>query len=310
MKTLFRWMAMMVLVCGQEVLAKNESFVVAVRSQAAKNYERAKAADGSPRRETYVLVNGGLFPGTARDASFDRVSYPDLAGIVAQQLARQNYFLSRTAQEADLLLVLHWGTTAPFGDASMNFQVQEAGDAMAALLSGGGTTLERLTRRFQIRSGEQRDAGGAEPALDTGAAESAMMTLLLNQRQREMLALRNARLLGYLDELNERDGISRWAGAGASFDDLWADLENARYYVVVGAYDFKAAREQRKLVLRWVTRMSIDAQGTSFDRRVAAMIASGGAFFGENSGGLKRRYRPDARVEMGELKTLEMGDTP
>ena len=115
----------------------------------------------------------------------------------------------------------------------------------------------------------------------------------------------NARLLGYSKEINYRDNPSRFAGAGSYYDDLWSDIEEARYYVVVSAYDFHAATHGGKRKLLWATRVSIRAQGNRFDERLKAMLANAGAHFGQETHDLIRQYQTGS-VRMDDLKFISV----
>lgn len=307
-KILFPTIVATFLFVGSAAMAKVRYETVSVVAQAAKEYQRQELPDGSFRPETYVLVNGGMFPGTIRDASFDKVSYPKVAGLLAQQLATQNYFLARKSADADLLIVVHWGLTVPFSDATAVDTMLTAAQAVSAL------NFERNEENRPQTLARNMLQGPASQKYETlhleEAADSAVQLLIMENRYRDMMNERNARLLGYLDEINERNGISRWAGAGTAYDDLVSDIEHPRYYVVIGAYDFPAARKGQKKVLRWVARISIDSQGNSFDERVATMVANAARYFGRNSNGLLRRYQPEYRVDLGETQFLGVAPDP
>lgn len=284
---------------GPGLFAAKDSVVVSVRSQLDPDYRRAKLEDGSYKPETYVLVNGGAYPGTVRDSDIEKVPYPLLAGVVAQRLASKNYFFARKSAEADLMLVIHWGTTIPFSDGVSVDTMLSAAQALNNLELAKGPS-QTLANAMLVGAAPPRIV----PLPEEEAADAAMQRLIMDDRFRDSMNLRNARLLGYLDEMNARDDISRWAGAGSTYDDLKADIEDARYYIVIGAYDFQAAIKEKKKVLRWVTRISIAAQGNDFDERFAAMIDTAAKHFGQDSDGLKRRYLPEGRVDLGELKFI------
>jgi hypothetical protein len=141
--------------------------------------------------------------------------------------------------------------------------------------------------------------------------ESAMIRLMMENRARDQINLPNARLLGYLDEINDADGIQRFAGGGDRFNDLIADIEESRYYIIVSAYDFDQLVNHQKKVLRWQTRVSVRAPGNRFDDSVAAMMKGASKYFGQDSGRLVRGEESKGVVELGDLKFLgEAKDAP
>jgi hypothetical protein len=84
---------------------------------------------------------------------------------------------------------------------------------------------------------------------------------------------------------------------------LFDDLEEPRYYVVVKAYEFRAAVETRESKLLWITRMSVRAKGRDFDESVRPMISRAAHYFGRPTDRLIRDY--NVKVEMGEALVLE-----
>jgi len=286
-------------------LARDDSLVTAVFSSVSNGYTRTKTPDGSFKRETYAISNGGYATGLTRDHSIDEVKFPVSAGLVAQHLARQNYFLAQDAKSADLLLVITWGTTVPFND-NVNRMAQDT--ALAAMNSvasatanakAGGATSDRGADGIQSPAAAEADAARS-------VLEGALFQLQMFNDMRSKANEHNANLLGYMKEINSRNDLSRYAGAGTYYDDLIEDIESERYYVIVTAYDFHAATQEKKRKLLWSTRVSIQMQGNQFDKSLAAMLANASRHFGQDSGHLIRRYQPSTRVDLGELKILGM----
>ena len=278
-------------------LSASDVLTVSVSSAAAKNYRRVKQADGSYQPENYVIANGGQFPGTTRDESFDRITYPQVAGIVAQHLAAQNYFLAPKVRDATLLIAIYWGETIPFNDTNYDRAVNNAAVAInnyQASRPSQPSLAARINGNSALKSGA--DAGG-----DVGAVEFSMAQVEMENRQRDMSNLDNAKLLGYVDAINERREIPPWADVAGLVREMESDVEESRYYVVVAAYDFTAMKERNRKELRWVTRISVGSQGNAFNERIAQMVASAADSFGQR-GGLRRRHFGDAKVILGETK--------
>jgi hypothetical protein len=87
--------------------------------------------------------------------------------------------------------------------------------------------------------------------------------------QREMIALLGGQTLGMLDLDFEREAVIQGA-------------EDDRYFVLVSAYDFAAARQHKKVLL-WQARMSTPSGGVTMAEVIPTLIASGGPQFGHES---------------------------
>lgn len=290
---------------GAALQGDDNALTTAVYAQVGNGYKREKLPDGRFKPEYYAIANGGMLPGTTRDATVDRMPYPKMAGLMAQFLARQNYFLAKDKKQAQLLIVLHWGTTIPFNDANYVAGVNQAGESFARMqeLGGGQGATPEGAGPFGTTEGAAARAAEAD-------FEQRMMMMLNENDARDRANEHNARLLGYLREINEHNGIQRWAGGGTYFDDLRADIEEQRYYVVVSAYDFREATEKNALKLKWVTRVSVRSPGHAFDKQAAALLASAHRYFGQESGRLVRQYTPEGRVEIGETEVLGVASDP
>jgi hypothetical protein len=287
--------------------ASQDSLVTAVFSSARRDYVRPKLPDGSFQVETYVVGNGGYGPGVGLNPSIDAVPFPVIVRQMATYLARRNYFPARDANAADLLLVISWGTTHPFGDGTYRNGLDGLSTAMN-LVNG----LNLKQSQADKVSGPGAGAGGVNPAVMAAAndaAESQLLQMQMFENMRNQADESNARLLGYMSEINRTNGLTRYAGGGTYFDDLISDVENERYYVIISAYDYKLAAREKKRKLLWSTRVSIQAQGNRFDRSVAAMLAAASHQFGANSNGLIRRYH-EGVVNLGELKIIGVEPEP
>lgn len=283
---------------GRAAVAAEDSLITSVYSNVSNGYARAKLPDGSFKRETYAISNGGYSPGLTHDESIDAVKFPTIAGVVAQHLARQNYFLAQDAKSADLLLVVSWGKTVPFDDGQ-NRNIQD--QALAAMNLVRSTTPQGDQRRSAdgIQSPAQASNDAARSALEDSLFELQMFNSIRDQANEK-----NARLLGYTKDINSRNNASRFAGAGDYFNDLISDIETDRYYVIITAYDFRAATQEKKQKVLWTTRVSIQAQGNQFNERLMAMLANASQHFGQDSGQLIRQYQRAPRVDLKELKFL------
>jgi len=283
---------------GPMLLAGDTNVVTAVSARAGNGYKRVSRADGSFRPEYYAISNGGRVDGTTTDATIDRVAYPDVAAIAMRLLAGQNYHMGKTASDATLLVVLQWGATMTYNRGNYDNRIQSASQALANVQAAGG------------------GGGGLPPSAIDGTAESAaasaaqgefesqMLQVAAENQMRDSINLPNARLLGFVDEINEASRIPRHTAAATRYDELVADIEDSRYYIIVSAYDLQELRKNNKKKLLWVTRVSVSTRGNRFDDSVAAMLKSASKYFGQDSGKLIRSEEAKGTVEMGDVKFL------
>ena len=282
--------------------------VTAVFSKTNHDYQRQLNPDGSFKREYFVIANGKYLPGAAPDASIDKVKFPQIAGLVGQYLARKNYYLAQKAEAADFLLLITWGTSIPFNDSRRSEQMGTLASAMSNSREAMSSYNSALVAS-RVQQGQTSTVGAELRAAEAAAYEandnldSQLMQVQSSESVSNKAIEQNARLLGYVEELDNRNDASRFAGAGSTYDDLVADLEIERYYVIVTALDFKKLKADNKKVVLWSTRVSIEAQRNQFDQALETMVASAGRVFGENSKGLERRPQ-EGTVSLGELKFI------
>lgn len=289
--------------------AANDRIVTAVFSRTSDGYHREREADGSFKREYYALMPGHYYPGIGKDASIDPIKFPQVAGLAAQLLGMKNYWFAKDASQATLLLEISWGKTIPSSDAASgaNLAVTASAfnhfnDAMkhvAALEAAEASGGQSLTRGPDgAASKERMIAQDAENELQNDLYEMKMF-----QDMRRSADERNAKLLGYVEEVNRGDTPARFAGLGTNYDDLISDIENERYYIIIAAYDFAAAKAGRMQQL-WITRVSVQAQGNRFNEAAAYMLAKASRYFGQDSGRLIREFDRQGQVKLGELQVV------
>jgi hypothetical protein len=147
-----------------------------------------------------------------------------------------------------------------------------------------------------------------------GVISGSTGQMRMDATERDILAMKNAKLLGYDSELlahMDAGGFFTGAGMNAHLrDELVTELEECRYFVVLLAYDFQAYRKGTKHKL-WETRFSINEPSNLFDKALPAMAKYASAYFGQDSHGLVRKPIPEGSVKVGEPKALgEVGEPP
>lgn len=293
--------------------ADDKPIPVSIYSRVSPNYKRELQSDGNFKREYYAIGYGGRVDGTVWDQTQEKEDFPEIAGIIAEELAKQNYHFSPDKNTADLLIVLHWGTTAPFSRGNLSDSVGIAGDAFRALNEAQSVQVEVDTSSQE--SAEQTVSLVSEQQLEIQRANAALDGALTNmQAERADQARRDeqtARILGYTDELARTNDMARFAGSDR-FNFLINEVQEPRYYVVVTAYDFdevtKQKKKNRKPNPEWITRFSIRTRGNDFMDRVDDMAMRAGNYFGQNSGRLIRQRTGE--VEIGDLQVIESDAAP
>lgn len=93
-------------------------------------------------------------------------------------------------------------------------------------------------------------------------------------------------------------------------DELIAEIEGNRYFVVLMAYDFQLLWKQKKHKLLWETRFSIDERRNQFDKALLVMAQNASQYFGQDSHGLSRMRIREGKVEVGEPTSLGVVGAP
>jgi hypothetical protein len=278
--------------------AAKDSIVTSVFSSTMNGYKRVLDADGEPKPEFYAIANGRYLPGALKDRSIDDVKFPSIAGLVAEHLAKQKYFLAHDSKSAQLLLMITWGTTVPHHDGVYRAGMDDFFNSMNLATATTAAAADTPPSIEGIQSPESAIAAAANSEF-----EGQMLRMAMFEDMRMRSNEHNARLLGYMDEINYRNNPSRFAGAGSAFQDLITDIENERYFVIISAFDFKAAAKDNTVKPLWVTRVSIQKDGNRFDKALAAMVSRASDYFGSESKRLVRQYR-EGEVTFGELKLI------
>jgi hypothetical protein len=274
-----------------EIPAEGTVGITAVSARVSKDYVRTKLRDGTFQPEQYAFGDGGRFDTTFRDASIDKLTFLDVAGVIAGPLSDQNYVPARDIRSEKLLIMIHWGTTNVSDWDSMspgNFSYQGA---------------ENKADEFGSSSPQAKAAIGM-----------ANLQLSLENLQRDHTDFKNAQMLGYDSE----DLIGTYYGStvgntgflAAHRKELIYEIEERRYFVVLIAYDFQLYLKQKKLKPLWETRFSINEPRNDFTKALPLMAKYASRYFGQQSHGLLRTRVPDGHVTVGAAKSVGEADPP
>ena len=261
---------------------------ITVSASAVPGYVRPLDAQGKPQAESYIFTQGRYFAGLTADAGLEQVKFDDILKTLAPSLAKQNYFPAKEVPTADLLIMVHWGTTTVYEDPQKAFQVDRVNDALGA-----------------YRASADGNNGNADP----GALNQALGDQAAAQASAEAVLARNSALLGYKPDL-EREQRKLFPSTGEL--TMTAELNEERYFVILMAYDYRRMRTEHKSHLLWATRISVRSPGSKFIEAMPALVQAGANVFGRKVDGLVRvdgRTR-EGRVDLGEMKIIGTVEDP
>lgn len=263
------------------------SDAVTISATSAPGYVRPTDEKGKPLPESYVFFEGEYLGGGTADGSLDRMTFDTLTRTLAVNLAAQEYYPTKDAASANLLIRVFWGATLIHDDPQRAL-------AMEAL----NTAL-----------GEYSATYAATETGDTGDINVAMEQIGVGQETAESVAMRNAALLGYRRAL---DRLSRKAMPTPEEITLRTELSEERYFVVLMAYDYQFMRREKKPKLLWVTRLSMRGPGNNFTEALPALALAGAEVFGRSLPDLQRVRVNERKVEviMSDLKVLGIAEPP
>lgn len=279
-------LACVIMVAGAPALAAR-SDAVTISATSAPGYVRPTDEKGKPLPESYVFMEGEYLGSGTADRSLDRMSFETLTRTLAVNLAAQEYYPTKDAASANLLIRVFWGATI----------IQE--DPQRAL------AMEALNTAL----GEYSATYAATETGDTGDINVALEQIGAGQEGAETAAMRNAALLGYRRAL---DRLSRKAMPSPEEISLRTELSEERYFVVLMGYDYQFMRREKKPKLLWVTRLSMRGPGNNFTEALPALALAGAEVFGRSLPDLQRVRVNERKVEviMSDLKILGIAETP
>ena len=247
--------------------AKVEDEETSVLSKVFNDYARTPSELGGYKAETFAFANGGPLLGHMRDKSVDDATFQQVVRLISPSFSRQNYIAATDPDDTDLLIFVTWGATAGYN-------------------SGG--TFDGNMRSVADWSDWDSNASQVDDV----------------NRQRDRGNFRSAALLGYSEALATHINVQGMGIHGTLYEDLVADVEEGRYFVILTAFDFKTAWQSKHLVPLWSVRYNIPTRGNHFTAALPNMSMYASRFFGRDSGGLVRRLNPTGKVEMGDIKVL------
>lgn len=139
--------------------------------------------------------------------------------------------------------------------------------------------------------------GSLKPQTDEVDSGDPDVTQNMVYNQKEMLALVGAQTLTPLAPDFDKEEILQ-------------EAEEDRYFVIITAFDFAAARYKKKVLL-WRTKMSVPTGALNLGDVITALITSGGPYLGRETlrpVRVEKPVYPEGKVTLGELKEKSLNE--
>lgn len=251
---------------------------VFIDSEASVAYNEKKESDNGATYETYVFIKGNFYGGDISDKSLRNVTFEEVVGTVGESMKQRNFYPSASADQGNLLVVVHYGSTSVPQDLAELF----------------GTEMDDPY-------GEQ-GIDAEEPAInDTYFDDLKRLSEFGHNNQAGM----NNSKLGIGRALNRKN-----INTTEEFD-LRVELEDERYFIILMAYDYEKLRNTKEQELLWTTRFSLPSVGTNFEDAYPALARAASSHYGTS---LDRYAKSSTHfgtgsVEIGTLETVGIEET-
>ncbi len=116
----------------------------------------------------------------------------------------------------------------------------------------------------------------------------------------QLIEDRNQRILGFEREYSRAKTLT----FTATSRDFLEEFEGGRYFVVLKAYDFATAQNEKRLKLLWESRFSIQRQTVNFGQELPVMAAFAARTFGQETKSIFDPDRIKGTVKMDDIKVL------
>jgi hypothetical protein len=254
---------------------------IAASATAGSDYVRPKDEKGALRPESYVFAEGKYFSGGTKDGSLERMTFANITKMMAVSLAKQNYFPATDINAAQLVIMVHWGTTDIYEDPQRELNQLALNEATAAY-------------NASIAESGRADPSALNMALSDREGAQAGVAAAIN---------RNAQLLGYTRALQRERRELNPTTAEITMSN---ELNEERYFVILMAYDNQVRVKEKKSKPLWITRLSVRSIGNNFTEALPTLAKVGAELFGQNRDDLVRvkTLMQRGSVKLGELEVL------
>tara|TARA_B100001093_G_scaffold315548_1_gene301035 strand:+ start:686 stop:1660 length:975 start_codon:yes stop_codon:yes gene_type:complete len=233
---------------------------VFVDSEASSTYNEYKESENGETYETYVFIKGNFYGGDISDNSLRNVTFEELVGTIGNSMKQRNFYPSASADQGDLLVVVHYGLMSVPQDLGDLFQLDMDDPYGEQPFDEDDEEVDE----------EQIDE---DPFInDTYFNDLKRLSELSHNNQAGMSNIK----LGIGRALNRKN-----ITAAEEFD-LRAELEAERYFIILMAYDYKKLRSAKKQELLWTTRFSVPSLGTNFENAYPALARAASSYYGSS----------------------------
>ncbi|MDQ8185688.1 hypothetical protein [Pelagicoccus sp. SDUM812002] len=257
---------------------------VVVKSKASANFiEIRKQSDFAAL--SYVFAQGERFSDSSRGDAVSNVDFQSIAETLAIDLGEQNFIPTKEPENADILLVIHWGGIERFEDPTKMLALERAYEGVQQSVDNVGSdyvAYDAWETRFDLVQHESD---------------------LIHERMNDA---KMARLLGFDEDIARE----RKKPFSTTLEEtLLVQMQQERYLIIIMAWDNQVLRATGEKKLLWSTHMNMKALGTNFEDAIAFMSGAAVGYFGTESDGIKSQlYKQDEyQIEMGELEVIESG---
>jgi len=266
-----RWILAACCACGGSLRAEafwstfwRPPVPVIVSATADDNYTQMKFGPVAPKPETYLFFQGKFYGGAIRDRDLEHAQFSQIVQTLGKGLVQQNYLPSKDLKNADLLIVVHWGTTEVYQD--------DFATSMALPNNNGGA-----------------------PTRSLGLLQK------LEQEDRQINFEMNAHLLGFGQQLSQRQAQASANHVSVDEMNLLQNLGDERYFVILMAYDYRTMKKGVRPKLLWSTRFSMQGPGNKFTTALPIMSRVAADYFGHATGvkSVTVSRIPEGKVEVG-----------
>lgn len=160
---------------------------VVISAAAIPQYDRNAVKPAATQQETYVFSPGRHFTAAISDRTDEKATFDLIARNLAPALAEQRYVPSRDPHDADLLIIVHWGTTwAPepaFSDQILGRL--NSGQDLSELMLQIEADAQILSRSIALNAdilGYRRSLRGKQHRLFPSEEERTMVRELAEER--------------------------------------------------------------------------------------------------------------------------------
>ena len=181
-------------------------------------------------------------------------------GTIGDSMKQRNFYPSASADQGDLLVVVHYGLMSVPQDLGDLFQLD-------------------MDDPYGEQPFDEDDEEGDEKQIvedpfinDTYFNDLKRLSELSHNNQAGMSNIK----LGIGRALKRRNITT------AEEFDLRAELEAERYFIILMAYDYKKLRSTKKQELLWTTRFSVPSLGTNFEDAYPALARAASSYYGSN----------------------------